>query len=420
MNERVRIDRIAFQDHLLRTLIFPNGALTVTLGFGSGLCAAPGGGTLFAIGDRGPNIKAKQAEALGLSWAAKLNDAQRKAAKILIDDTIGPEIAELKFEGETVTLVKSMPLTAPCGRAITGRSPLPHNAVDEYEPVFTARGEELGPDPYGADTEGIAALSDGSFWIAEEYVPSLLHVQANGVVTERLVPARLEHFFAGASFAVRGALPAILARRKLNRGFEAICLSADEAELIVALQSPLAHPDRAAHEASDLVRILVLDAASGHLKRQYAYPLDPPQSFARDMTAEGAVAPGDRKICEMLRLPPEADGAMRLIVLERVSHTSKLYAVTLAPNSILPDWVDDLHHRPALEQLHEASDRTAAGVFPLRKTCLLDSDDHPGIHADLEGMALLAPDQILLVNDNDFGVEGQTTRFVQVSFDWPL
>jgi hypothetical protein len=38
----------------------------------------------------------------------------------------------------------------------------------------------------------------------------------------------------------------------------------------------------------------------------------------------------------------------------------------------------------------------------------------------LEGMVLLAANQLLLVNDNDFGVEGAETAFWRITFDRPL
>jgi hypothetical protein len=39
---------------------------------------------------------------------------------------------------------------------------------------------------------------------------------------------------------------------------------------------------------------------------------------------------------------------------------------------------------------------------------------------DLEGMALLSDRELLLVNDNDFGIEGVATAFFRVTFDRPL
>ena len=56
----------------------------------------------------------------------------------------------------------------------------------------------------------------------------------------------------------------------------------------------------------------------------------------------------------------------------------------------------------------------------LAKRLLFSSDDAPEVGADLEGMAILSPTELLLVNDNDFGVEGAETGFWRVRFDQPL
>jgi hypothetical protein len=46
----------------------------------------------------------------------------------------------------------------------------------------------LPVDPDGLDTEGLSPADDGGFWIAEEYVPSLLRLTADGRMVRRIVP----------------------------------------------------------------------------------------------------------------------------------------------------------------------------------------------------------------------------------------
>ncbi|MEQ1782324.1 MAG: hypothetical protein ABMA14_13250, partial [Hyphomonadaceae bacterium] len=86
------------------------------------------------------------------------------------------------------------------------------------------------------------------------------------------------------------------------------------------------------------------------------------------------------KVCEIAWA-----GEDRLVVLERIAHSTKLYVV-------------DLVRLPA-------------------KQLLLSTDDHPEVGADLEGMTLLSPTEILLVSDNDFGVEGAQTAFWRVRLE---
>ena len=67
-----------------------------------------------------------------------------------------------------------------------------------------------------------------------------------GRIITRHVPKGTEEDYAGARYDVVGSLPAILAKRQLNRGIESLAVSRDERFLFFALQSPLANPDTAA------------------------------------------------------------------------------------------------------------------------------------------------------------------------------
>ena len=79
-------------------------------------------------------------------------------------------------------------------------------------------------------------------------------------------------------------LPAIYAKRKLNRGFEGLALSPDQKTLFVALQSPLLNPDAATGNPSRIVRILAFDIASEKPTAEYAYVFEPVLEF--DTTLE--------------------------------------------------------------------------------------------------------------------------------------
>ena len=51
---------------------------------------------------------------------------------------------------------------------------------------------------------------------------------------------------------------------------------------------------------------------------------------------------------------------------------------------------------------------------------MLSTDDAPELDRDVEGMVVLSPHELLLVNDNDFSVEGARTRFWRLKkpFSW--
>jgi hypothetical protein len=213
---------------------------------------------------------------------------------------------------------------------------------------------------------------------------------------------------------LRGNEPSRQIRRatQINRGFEALAVTPDERWLFLAFQSPLAHPDEQAHERASHVRIWRLDLGDGAVQAQYIYPLDEPESFRRDCE-KGEFGRGDIKVSEILWA-----GNGCLIVLERGSETTKLYRVQLDPSFAIAAEHLDVATRPTVEEL---SGRKGAFPLPvLGKQLIFSSDDARQVAADLEGMAWLSPTELLLVSDNDFGVEGAETSFWRLTFDTPL
>jgi hypothetical protein len=85
----------------------------------------------------------------------------------------------------------------------------------------------------------------------------------------------------------------------------------------------------------------------------------------------------------------------------------------------VPARYSDLATWPTIEQMNEDALR-AAGIVPLAKTLLLDTDEAEEICGDLEGAIPIGPGEILMVNDNDFGVEGVETQFWRVKLDRPI
>ncbi|MEG3148425.1 esterase-like activity of phytase family protein [Sphingomonas sp. ZT3P38] len=398
MTDSLRATRLAYVDELLGSLDLPGGTLRVTRGLGSGLARRAGDAVerVWAIGDRGPNLKLPFAiERYGLEQLRR--HAGLAGAKLMPFPGIGPAISELHVSDGRVACVRTIPLRDRSGRPLSGL-PVPGPFS---EPAFDLAAARLAPDPSGADTEGIAAAADGSFWIADEYGPSLLHVAEDGTVLARHVPRGSGAAFAGADYAVVESLPAIAAHRQLNRGFEALALSVDGTRLYCAFQSPLAHPDEAAHRRARHVRLWVIDTATGAVTAEFLYRLDKPGSFRRD-SAIGDVDRADLKLCDIAVIAPG-----RLLVLERGSATAKLYAVTLDETGALDPNERDIATRPTIEQRSAAGDSLPA----LAKTLIFSTDDHAEIGADLEGIALLSPRTLLLVNDNDFGVDGVATQF---------
>jgi len=412
VTEHGRHRRLHYSDEELAELELPGGRLRVTRGLGSGLSRNPldDPGILWSVGDRGPNLKVPQAvDQYGLDQLEPFRNVD--GVKILPFPDIGPAISQLRISGDRVELLRTVPIRGRRGQPISGRPPL-YGRAEETEPALAVDGTLLPPDPSGADTEGLAVASDGDFWVADEYGPSLFQIAPDGIVRRRLVPAGSEDWFLGADYPVEAVLPAIATRRRLNRGFEGLAISEDGGWLFAAFQSPLAHPDLEAHLRARHVRIWKVSTETGRVAAQFIYPLDPPKSFRRDR-AKGDVDRADIKIGEIAML-----AGNRLLVLERCSLTSKLYLVNLGVNSSTLPLQVDVTTRPTIEQM--SVDGSLVETIPvLEKRLFLSTDDYPEIDGDLEGIAVLGPRTIILVNDNDFGIEGVRTRFwrVEASLD---
>ena len=394
--------RLTWSDLPLASPAVPRGEMVLHRSLTSGLCRRAGDppGVFWGVGDRGPNLGPEDAaERYGLDHLAPLSALD--GAKIMPLPEVGPALARFRFEGDAVLLEAVVPLRCPDGTPLNGLPP-PSFAGAETEPVFGLDGAPLPTSVHGADSEGIAARRDGLFWIAEEYGPSMLLVRPDGTMIRRLVPRGSASRFAGSAIPIVDALPPIALARKLNRGFEALALSGDGAVLYVAFQSPLAHPDRAAHLAGDLVRIWALDAESGDFLAEYAYPLDPADSFTRDADA-GPVSASDVKVSEMACLP---DG--NLLVLERITHSTHFYRVRLG--EALPAALCDPAHRPSLEQLGQAGMR-AAGWPLLAKESVVSTDALCQVCGDLEGLIVWDDGTLLAANDSDYGTSGAQTQF---------
>ena len=220
-------------------IALPGGVLRLTLGIGSGLGRRPDDpkGRFWGIGDRGPNLKIADAIAdYGLTVLEPLRGL--RGAKVLPAPHIGPTLAELQVTGDRVELLRSLPLRMPngdlvSGRVLPGRSPGGNGTRPSVSMAW-----RLEPDPAGADTESVAVLADGSFWVGEEYAPSLIKLDAEGVVRRRWTPAGV--------LIPRGEplLPARGADRRMNRGFEGLAVSPDGRWLYAAFQSALDRPGR--------------------------------------------------------------------------------------------------------------------------------------------------------------------------------
>jgi hypothetical protein len=304
------------------------------------------------------------------------------------------------------TIVRTIPLATPSGRPLSGRPP-PGLRDD---PIVDPRSRgPVAADPDGVDSEGVVEMADGTFWIAEEYGPSLVHVAASGRVIDRFFPTGAAP--AGSVSPAHDPLPAHYAARRENRGFEALAAAPDAALLFVLLQSPLDHPAPKAAKKTGNVRLLVFDPARGLPVAEHVYRLGDPQD--PDYLTRGA-PPDDGKLCAMASIDPAT-----LLVLEQSDGgLARLYAATLEAAT------DTLRPRASAaadgKTLEQVRDLAAAGIVPIHKRLVADLGEllpeieaavyggpSPAGKLKLEGLAILDERTIVIVNDNDFGVHAR-------------
>ncbi len=378
----------------LDLLTLQNGkSLLLDVGIGSGACrlASEADGVFYTITDRGPNIKTKDSlKLLGV-------DASDKKGKIFPTPNFAPSIFQLHFKDGQLSVLSKIQIKTRSGIPVSGIS----NA--DTEAVWDINNKAISYDPNGLDPEGIAKLQDGSFWVGEEYGPSILHIASDGRILQRWVPKGVKSSLNGADYEVVEKLPAILRKRPLNRGIESITVSPDEKYLYFALQSPLANPNKGAYKKSRNVRIFKIDRIAGTIIGEFVYTIDTPKSFLGDNKTKKR-AQHDIKVSELT-----AVGQDKLVVLERISKTTKFYLVDLsgAQNILGSPW-DSITTSPTLEQTTDIT------LQPLSKKLLLNSDDRGGIMKKIEGLAWMGGNQWIMVNDNDFGIGGDPTFIVPV------
>ncbi|QDQ15210.1 esterase-like activity of phytase family protein [Streptomyces spectabilis] len=340
-------------------------------GIGSDIYPAGRKGEFWTVTDRGPNGQ------------IKVDGKKRRTFPVPGFD---PAIVKIRVSGRTVKVIDALPITTRSGKPVTG---LPNQEGRDEAPYSYDASKPLSYDPNGLDTEGLVRAADGTFWLIDEYGPSLVHVSTRGKVIKRYVPKGLK--LRGADYPVVEALPGVLLHRKVNRGFEGLA-QLPGGDLVMAVQSPLSLPDVGAGEGSRTVRLLRFSPGKQAVTAEYAYRFDP----------VGVVDPGEDDTSELKISSLVAVGRDRLLVEERTDKAARLQLVRLdrQANILGKKW-DNATTRPSLEQL---DDPQASGVPVLRKRLVVDLGTVKGVPGKIEGVARVDRRTLALINDNDFGM----------------
>ena len=345
----------------------------------SGLYPVPGDATrslFYAVSDRGPTA----------DHPTVVN------GKVFPLAPESPGILKLQLLSDgTAQILEIIPLRKPGGAPVTG---LPNRSLPASEVGFDMFLAELPDDPDGLDVEGLTMDAAGNFWICEEYRPSVCRVAPDGTVNLRLVPQGSP--LGGNLIPTFDVLPALLAKRRANRGLEGVAFS--HGHLYAIMQRPLNNPSQTVGNASRNVRIIDIDIAGlaganpAGVVLQYLYLTEPNASQANVL------------LSDIFSLSPSL-----FLVGER--RTDKLFAINMAPATDITPLENPLTGKllsdPArtIEQLTPA-ELAQLGVRTVKKAVVVPSLKALEPLLDkVEGVAVSGR-TIVLCHDNDFNFLG--------------
>lgn len=352
-----------------------NGVKVYNGGFGSAVAADPNDPAVFyLLTDRGPNA-----------------DGLTDNIKVFGKPDFTPQIGKFRLKEGKLVLEQTILLKNAAGINLNGLPNLT-GAGSTDETAIDLNGTVLSPSKDGIDSEGLVRAVDGSFWVSDEYGPHLVHFDPSGKTIERINP------FGDGTGGRK--LPAVLARRKPNRGMEGLTITPDGKTLVGIMQSPMFNPSKAEVKGSVVLRILTFDIATGATK-QYAYLQE-----NASLTGVSEILAVNNTTFLTLERDGDYGGAPT-----NPSTFKKVFKIDISQATDISDVTNSaagkLFGGKTPEQLKDLAGLQTAGIVPVSKTVVLDLlKDLPSVypHDKAEGMALVNGNMLVISNDDDFGV----------------
>lgn len=397
------------------------------LGGFSSLTHVPGdpANVFYTSTDRGPN--------------GDIDAAKCTGCKVFPIPKFTPRIVKIELLNGSIKVLEEIPLKLPGGALdpvtgtsfISGVSNFPDsvktnlvgNGVPDEVPVgaihYKPDGsidtyETLPNDPYALDLEGIAYNpADDTFWMGEEYRPSLVQVKRDGTLVQRLVPNGEAALFANApAMPIREILPAVFSTRNPNRGFESSAITPDGKYLFTAIQSPMINPIGTKPNAnSRAARILKLDLSGPApvVAGEYLYVLDAVAGVSNYISDLAALD-------ERTLLVDERDANYDYKKIHRIDLTGatdilgKTDYIAPKPSAGSPEVPLSTLENSILTTVYATYTVKQPGsdpvvVTPAAKTLLLDTKTRGFPNSKLEGISMTNDHTLVVVNDNDFSVQ---------------
>ncbi|MCH9666755.1 MAG: esterase-like activity of phytase family protein [Actinomycetia bacterium] len=360
-------------------------------GAGSAIAAVPGNpGQIYGLTDRGPNV-----------------DGRTENEKVLPVTDYSPQIVKYTLADGVAHEQQTIILKDPDGQPLNG---LVVDVGDTGgETMVDIDGNPMPNSKRGLDSEGLVALEDGTFWVADEYGPFVIHFDASGKEIERLSP-------------YDGSLPGELAMRDPNRGMEGLTITPDGSTLVGVMQSALATPgiDGQPREVP-LTRIVTIDLATRDAK-MYLLPLADPQNTKVLVSEITALSNTEFLIDERdTVLAPEGNKKIYVADISRATDVGPASGVPgssydadagglLVDGKSIEAFVGVTSDTEAVQKLNSAGIEVAAKSLKLDLGELLTELNPEGKffgHDKIEGV--VTPDggrTLIISNDSDYGLVG--------------
>jgi hypothetical protein len=340
--------------------------------------------TFYTLADRGPN-----------------GEVGKDKLRTFPVESYNPRIYKFKIANGEIQILDTIKLQLPAGKSdkvtknayITG---LPNLEGSDEVPYDEKATTKLSYDPDGLDLEGISYNpTDDTFWLSEEYSPSIVQVKRDGTILGRYVPqgmkAQLEA--AGAQTPIYDTLPTIYGKRVSNRGLEGVTISPDGKNLYTSIQSPLANPDKKTSDVSRGQRILKFDLATKNVVGEYVYVTENAPSFAKVNQKDVVISDLSALSSDVLLVDERDKNAGKEAQLKRI-YKSDFSKATNLLNSETSKNLESL----TVQQLKDN------GIVPVSKELIVDMAKLGYPYEKIEGLTTVDKNTIAIVNDNDFAV----------------
>lgn len=360
-------------------------------GYGSAAAAHPTNNNQFyALTDRGPNATYTDGKMFPTSdYTPRIG-----LFEIQADGSV-KKLKEILFKRPDGTTITGLPNTL----ALDGTGELPY---DKEGNLIVDENNDTKLDDYGLDSEGLAALDDGTFWVSDEYGPHMVHFDKDGKELDRINP-----FVDDNRTSIN--LPAEFAYRRANRGMEGLAITPDQTTLVGIMQSTMDNP-KAAH-TSTMTRIVTVNLETKAIK-QYLYKQDKPANSNSEIVAisndeflvierDGAFAgatPSAQKYIYRIKLSTGTE-------LEALSSTDDADFTQDADLGLTigGETLESVVYGDGTSLAKGWEDLAKKEIYPVSKELVVDMvADFAYPHDKMEGLILFKDGNLGVLNDDDF------------------